>query len=539
MTHAQNTHASNKNSNESIGYLSSDSKQTFTITAGILGGSFLLLQFVMPFVAMMAIMPTMGGQMMNMKMIDTRQGAFWNGALWLIEEPRGPAEENKKTRLMNWMPGTEALEENGELSVPNVTLLASSKTLWAISPAAIGIFNGTEFEFHHAPTQLADISSPFLINGTPAVIEMLPEGLNIRIWKNEQWQMAGPLRLPGDERSQIQLHDIQMTDVNGSLSVFLRYGNTIFHRTGLGQSAGDELSTWERVVNLEQNNTSWQAVPGCDEPTLFIQRRGSGSEIQGWHVKNNGQPFFTLKQGFPSSFGVYATRQKGEYLIASTGMPGSVTIRVARDGAIASKTRLGDNMFFPFKMFGGMMFAIQGAAYLTPFILAFILSGLMKRHRVPLHRAGERTAEQASLIRRALAQLVDVLVFMGPVVVPIALWMGSLMDMEDMPPSTPFKMMGIFALIPLWGLIVFFLYSFLEGRYGVTPGKLATGIRVLGTDLQPCGFGRAAVRNLLKAVDGFFNFIVGIMVIALTENWQRVGDMAARTVVVRTKRPAD
>jgi uncharacterized RDD family membrane protein YckC len=62
------------------------------------------------------------------------------------------------------------------------------------------------------------------------------------------------------------------------------------------------------------------------------------------------------------------------------------------------------------------------------------------------------------------------------------------------------------------------------------------GIRVLGTDLHPCGFGRALVRNLLKFIDGFFNFMVGILLSALSENWQRLGDMAARTVVVRVKR---
>ncbi len=54
----------------------------------------------------------------------------------------------------------------------------------------------------------------------------------------------------------------------------------------------------------------------------------------------------------------------------------------------------------------------------------------------------------------------------------------------------------------------------------------------MGTDLMPCGFGRAFVRNILKFVDGFFNFMVGVMVAALSHNWQRVGDMAARTVVV-------
>ncbi len=30
----------------------------------------------------------------------------------------------------------------------------------------------------------------------------------------------------------------------------------------------------------------------------------------------------------------------------------------------------------------------------------------------------------------------------------------------------------------------------------------------------------------------FFNFMVGVIIVAFTENWQRVGDKAARTIVV-------
>ena len=41
------------------------------------------------------------------------------------------------------------------------------------------------------------------------------------------------------------------------------------------------------------------------------------------------------------------------------------------------------------------------------------------------------------------------------------------------------------------------------------------------------------MRNALKLVDGFFNFLVGILLVAFTPEWQRVGDLAARTIVVR------
>jgi len=64
-------------------------------------------------------------------------------------------------------------------------------------------------------------------------------------------------------------------------------------------------------------------------------------------------------------------------------------------------------------------------------------------------------------------------------------------------------------------------------------GKWLAGIRVVGTDLRPCGFGRALLRNVLKIADSFFNFMVGIVLVTFTKDWQRVGDMLARTIVIR------
>ncbi len=96
----------------------------------------------------------------------------------------------------------------------------------------------------------------------------------------------------------------------------------------------------------------------------------------------------------------------------------------------------------------------------------------------------------------------------------------------------PFVIFGLFALAFLWMLLTLVAFSYLEGRFGKTPGKWLLRIRVLGTDLRVCGFGRALVRNLLTFVDGFFNFLVGVLLVALTENWQRLGDLAARTIVV-------
>jgi uncharacterized RDD family membrane protein YckC len=105
-------------------------------------------------------------------------------------------------------------------------------------------------------------------------------------------------------------------------------------------------------------------------------------------------------------------------------------------------------------------------------------------------------------------------------------------------PMFPLVFFGMFIGAFVFSVAVLLAYSYFEGRSGKTPGKWVLRIRVLGTDLQPCGFRRAFVRNLLTFVDGFFSFLVGALLVALTEKWQRLGDLAARTVVVADARPA-
>lgn len=53
-------------------------------------------------------------------------------------------------------------------------------------------------------------------------------------------------------------------------------------------------------------------------------------------------------------------------------------------------------------------------------------------------------------------------------------------------------------------------------------------------DGTPCDFGAALVRNLLRIIDSQpFIYIVGIILIAATDKHQRLGDMLAKTIVVK------
>jgi uncharacterized RDD family membrane protein YckC len=74
---------------------------------------------------------------------------------------------------------------------------------------------------------------------------------------------------------------------------------------------------------------------------------------------------------------------------------------------------------------------------------------------------------------------------------------------------------------------------------GRTVGKLAAGLRVVRVGGEPEGFLTAAVRNFLRIVDFLPAFyVVGVISILVTSRNQRLGDLAAGTLVVRERRPA-
>lgn len=85
------------------------------------------------------------------------------------------------------------------------------------------------------------------------------------------------------------------------------------------------------------------------------------------------------------------------------------------------------------------------------------------------------------------------------------------------------------------GLIVVLFYGILlEGAWdGYTVGKKLFGIKVVKEDGSPCDFGAAFVRNLLEIIDGLFYYLVGFIVMAMSDKRQRIGDRLAGTVVVR------
>ncbi|MGH3088966.1 MAG: RDD family protein [Rubrobacteraceae bacterium] len=83
-------------------------------------------------------------------------------------------------------------------------------------------------------------------------------------------------------------------------------------------------------------------------------------------------------------------------------------------------------------------------------------------------------------------------------------------------------------------VLSFGYYILMEGYMGQTVGKMLLGIKVVreGSGEAP-GLGKAAIRTVLRIVDGFFFYLVGFIIVLVSGKNQRLGDMAAGTLVVR------
>jgi uncharacterized RDD family membrane protein YckC len=72
---------------------------------------------------------------------------------------------------------------------------------------------------------------------------------------------------------------------------------------------------------------------------------------------------------------------------------------------------------------------------------------------------------------------------------------------------------------------------------GQTPGKRLLGLRVMDADGLRLQFGQILLRNLLRVVDALpLFYMVGGVACVWTRHSQRLGDLAANTVVIRVRR---
>jgi uncharacterized RDD family membrane protein YckC len=97
--------------------------------------------------------------------------------------------------------------------------------------------------------------------------------------------------------------------------------------------------------------------------------------------------------------------------------------------------------------------------------------------------------------------------------------------------STAVWVVGFFLVF--WGYDV----AFEVLNSGRTPGKAMNGLRVVLESGAPVTFVPSAIRNVLRIIDLIpGNYLVGVTAILVTKKNQRLGDLAAGTLVIRESR---
>ena len=130
-------------------------------------------------------------------------------------------------------------------------------------------------------------------------------------------------------------------------------------------------------------------------------------------------------------------------------------------------------------------------------------------------------AELAGLVPRALAYSIDFLLRMV-IIIALSIVLAVAGRVGD-------GLLLIAFFVLEWGYPIFFEVF----RGGQTVGKKAFNIKVVNEDLTPIRFGPSLIRNLLRTADLFpFLYVFGSISMMMTNKFQRLGDLAAKTVVV-------
>ncbi len=541
----------------SPGYVSAESKRQFTLVAGVLGAVFFVIQFILPIVVMFAVMlPAV--TMQGLKIDDFAHAVPWQGELWYVEtaqtasftkpHPGATKVALHHVRLADLAPAGEPVALGLEAGGPShgeaaIELLPEGDRLWVIGSEDAGFYSHGQFTRLAGAAKPARASAPFLDRGHPTVLVRGRLSSLARLvvdGGHAEWQQE-PIDLepPSEWES---LGRLEVVDTGGvphlvaeaceDARVHQTASCTLYHRAL-------DAREWIAAGEASSCCRRWGAAAVGGVPVVVVAEEGKqeARHFARLVLTAGGAERTALPdlQGLSTWNGT--VRGAGsKLLLLSQTLPGSRKL-VELDGATVARTVAVKGSPFPF---GGGMMVLMVVPQLVPMVLslllAFILSAQMRKHRVETYTVGPVTRRFASLWQRAWAQVVDALVLgLGPLALFYSMF-ETFSDPERFVEADGFEpLLRIFALMAaaiLWSLLVLIAFSVAEGRSGKTPGKLLMRIRVLGTDLAPCGFWRALVRNLLTFVDGFFNFLVGVLLVALTDNWQRLGDLAARTLVV-------
>lgn len=539
------------------GYKSPQAKRDFTTQTVIVTVLFFLLQFIVPFISLFLFMPTFFfSSFTKMKIAQPDNGVYWKEALWYPVQTSAPGTD--RYQVVHMVPGAgEGKQDDNDqvyVSLSNPCFLADKEKIWIISSDGVGEYRDGQYK-PLSGVKLGAITCPFYYKGNPAVIQETPSGLFLMTFQQGKWNQEMEITLgkpakpdlddekTGSRRksyvlSTSRVENIQVLSFNDRILFFYKLSGRLYYREGFPEKADEDPSTWQVIG---KTGSQWRAVAFPGYPAMFYTTVSSseksvfsmkivGKKLEG----NDWKEFFSHPVGVLIDAGVFPTEKEGNFYILAQGFPGQIRLMEVVNGSVAEDKKSG--MPFPFSMMPiSTIIIINLIMWGLLLIYVLVVSSLMNRYQDLYFREEIGEWAYAPLWKRGIARGVDMLIGGFPLVI---IWYYSFthfFDFSEMfPPMAMFRTFGLILLGLIWMLLAGLVFSFMEGTTGKSPGKMLMKIRVVGINnqLRPCGFGLGVLRNLLLAVDTIYNFLVGILMIAFTEKHQRIGDMAAKTVVL-------
>ncbi len=527
------------------GYISEEAKRKFTLTAGILGGVFFILQFVLPF---MAFIPAIKlpetikeGPLFNFK-----PPVYFNKKVWFIKVSIDKKNNNGSISELWYISESEPDKPVKYKGFNRIweELVSDENGLWLISKDAAAILTiDGEYREYISEKNIANINNSFILNGRPAIVNYNKGMFIIKRFGDNGWERINEFEIINPDRPDYcpKCLTIKVLNINEQLHLFTEIDDTIYYREGFPKGEEDDIkNNWEKVAVVKDD---WHIVNIAGKLAIFYwETNGFRSVFTGLiREGDKWSKFFSVdtKNVFGFYYSVIGSNALKEPLFFYIHFPAEIKIVKASEiGRESSKKFSFFKSMFPKYLFPGFFVFIQLIPYILQIVLALILTIMMKKYRVSNYNYGSKSAHFATIWKRAWSQIIDIIIYLIPLLAIMGEYISKTFFSGEFPDSLEFfkDVLLVFLYSSIWSVIYLLLFSYTEGKYGYTPGKWLLRIKVVGEDLLVCGFKRAFVRNLLKLVDGFFSFLVGILLAALSEKWQRLGDMAAHTIVINVKK---
>ncbi len=493
-------------------------------------------------------------------------GSFiWNDEVWALVMAGPPpvsgiapargglATRGTSSRLVAFDRQTGKMREtNITLSPTPSGMIVIDDQLWGVAETVVYRIEGDKFIPRHPFRLLMNPTTPFNYEGRLAVIDRnRSDVFSLLTFQDGEWVDEGTVDVPASGiLSPWYSPELRVVSHPKGTLMFYSEGQTLLFREGLNLIPASEPASALRPDNSQPANVMNQLKthPGWMSTTIATNWGNS------WEVTSIGDEFWAHSNPNPyTSSAVQQFRyQRGSWQRTTPLHPPEMqsfsvvggdsgylvtddlrllSIDESKFQQVTTGTPLSERLRNVLKLFWLLFCYLLSVA-----MLVLGTTWLMKIHRRPEYLFGKRTMTQASILRRAVARAIDLFITVFPSVFWFSVMASVHLNMNPQLASMGITNPALIALLSIIGMWIagIVILSVMEGLWGITPGKWLCGIRTLRTTLRPCGVTRAFARELMVYVDSVFlmTWLPGVLLIAFTPHWQRLGDLTADTVVV-------